>query len=149
MACAVWRYWLSLAPRAPLVLAALMLAALILLELAPFRFSAVPQPFSWIPLAGFIETGPDWGAVVFLKKSFWYGAAVWALAEAGAGHLWSALGVSILLGTLEWAQRYLPGRTPEITEPVLALLVALLLYLFQQRSRSIACGSPSDGKMGY
>jgi hypothetical protein len=119
-----------------------MVAALILLELLPFRFSATPQPFSWIPLAGFIETGPDWGAVMFLKKSFWYGAAIWTLREAGAGYLRSAIGVTLLLAALEWLQRYLPGRTPEISDSILAILLAFLLYSFQQLSRSFSRNAP-------
>jgi VanZ family protein len=143
LACGIWLYWLNRSPRSIFILSVLMAGALLVQELAPFRFSSTPQPFSWMPLAGFIETGPDWGAVVFLKKSFWYGAAVWLFAEAGAGYLWSTVGVALLLGFLEWVQCYLPGRTPEITDPVLAILLALPLYLFQQTSRSFA-RSPSE-----
>jgi VanZ family protein len=131
LGCILWRYWLGRTSRAPLVLGAMLIAALLLLDLAPFHFVTVPHPFSWFPFAGFIETGPDWGAVVFLKKSFWYGAAVWALAEAGAGYLSSAAAVTFLLGLLEWTQRYLPGRLPEITDPILALMIGALMYLFQ------------------
>jgi VanZ family protein len=137
-ACVVWYYWLAGAPRSALILACLMVAALIHLELSPYRFSATSQPFSWIPLSGLIETGPDWGAVVFLKKSFWYGATVWALREVSAGYLAPALVTALMLGALEWIQRYVPGRTPEITDPLLALVAALFLHLFQQNSRTIS-----------
>ena len=134
--CIVWWYWLARVPRSALILACLTVGAIVHLELSPYRFSATPQAFSWIPLAGFIETGPDWGAVVFLKKSFWYGAAIWTLREAGSGYFKPAAGISLLLAVFEWLQRYLPGRTPEITDPLLAILLALFLYLFQQHSQA-------------
>jgi len=38
------------------------------------------------------------------------------------------------LAVLEAVQRYLPGRTPEITEPVLTLLMALALYWLSSRA---------------
>src|SRR5581483_2806978 len=136
--CIVWWLWIERATHAAVVLAGLMVVALIHIELSPYRFSATPRAFSWIPFAGFIETGPDWGAVVFLRKSFWYGGAIWSLRQAGAGYFKPALGISLLLAVLEWVQRYLPGRTPEITDPVLAIVLALFLYLFQQYSESVS-----------
>jgi hypothetical protein len=134
LACGLWSCWLAGTRRAALILSVWIIAALILQELSPYHFSPTPHSFSWLPLRGFIESGLDWGAVMFLKKSFWYGAAIWSLQEAGAGYLLPALGVSLLLGVLESIQRYLPGRTAEISDSILALLIAFLLYLFHQRS---------------
>ncbi len=134
LGCAIWWLWINRSPRADLILAFLMVATVVHLELSPYRFSTVPQRFSWIPLAGFIETGPDYGAVVFLRKCFWYGAAIWTGREITTGYLKPALTISLLLGALEWLQRYLPGRTPELTDPLLALLLALFLHLAEQCS---------------
>jgi VanZ family protein len=133
-ACILWPYWLSRQSRAHIILASLMVVAILHLELSPYHFTATPSAFSWIPLAGFIETGPDMGAIIFLRKTFWYGATIWTLREADAGYLKPAVGVALLLSVLEWLQRHLPGRTPEITDPLLALLLALFLHLFQQHS---------------
>jgi VanZ family protein len=146
-ACILWWYWLSNERYAAVILACSMVAAIVHLEVSPYHFSATPQPFSWIPFAAFIETGPDFGAVVFLRKSFWYGAAVWTLREAGAGYLKPTLGIALLLSALEWLQRYLPGRTPEITDPLLAILLALFLHFFQQYSESRS--SYADGPTFY
>jgi VanZ family protein len=134
IACALWTSWPADGRRSALILSSLMVAALILQGLSPYRFSSTPHHFSWIPFAGFIETGPDWGAVMFLKKTFWYGTTIWVLQETGAGYLRPAISIGLLLAAIEWIQRYLPGRTPEISDPVLAVLLGILLYLFQQRS---------------
>jgi hypothetical protein len=111
-------------------------AGLVVLDLSPFRLSRTPQSFSWLPFAGFLGSVPDWGAVMLLKKSFWYGAAVWTFHEAHQGYLRPALGTAILLFALEWTQRYVPGRTPEISDPILALLLAAIMFLIQNRSLS-------------
>lgn len=130
----VWCCWLERRPRAVPLLRWLIVAGLILQDLAPFHLSRTPQAFSWLPFAGFLYSIPDWGAVMLLKKSFWYGAAVWTFHEAGRGYLRPALGIAALLGALEWTQRYLPGRTPEISDPILALLLAVIMSLIQTRS---------------
>jgi VanZ family protein len=140
-ACILWRCWLERRPRPAPLLRWLIVAGLVLQDLSPFRLSRAPQSFSWTPFAGFLGSIPDWGAVMLLKKSFWYGAAVWTFHEAGGGYLRPALGIAALLTALEWTQRYLPGRTPEISDPVLALLFAAIMSLIQNRSST---GAPQD-----
>ena len=133
-ACTIWRCWLQRRPQPARFLRWLIVAGLVVLDLAPFRLSRTPQSFSWLPFAGFLGSVPDWGAVMLLKKSFWYGAAVWTFHEAGQGYLRPALGITVLLFALEWTQRYVPGRTPEISDPILALLLAAIMSLIQNRS---------------
>ena len=55
--------------------------------------------------------------MMLLKKSFWYGAAVWTFHEAGQGYLSLPSASPFCLSALEWTQRYLPGRMPEISDP--------------------------------
>ena len=82
--------------------------SLVLQGLAPYRFSSTPQPFSWYPLAALMETGPDAGALILLRKSFWYGSAIWMLRESGFGFLRAVTAVAVILGAMEWMQRYPP-----------------------------------------
>jgi len=134
VACLLWRCYLERELRPAPRLRWLIVAGLIVQDLSPYRLSGTAQSFSWLPFGGFLGSVPDWGAVMLLKKSFWYGASVWTFHEAGRGYLRPALGIALLLTALEWAQRYLPGRTPEISDPLLALLLAALMSLLQSSS---------------
>ena len=103
-------------------------AALLLRELAPFHFSARAQSFSWIPFRATLDS--EWQAAVAIlaRKAFDYGAMVWLLRKSGVSY-WRA-GVAVAGGLLvcELAQIYLPGRTPEITDSTLALLMVAALW---------------------
>jgi VanZ family protein len=128
--------WEAVAPsrrlRAGLVM---MLSAILLRELAPFRWSAAASGFSWVPFMPTLES--DWGSavVIVLRKAFDYGAAVWLLhAERWRYTRAGACVAAALLG-LELVQRHLPGRTPETTDAVLALLMALALWLADRPQR--------------
>ena len=105
-----------------------LLGAILLGELAPFRFSGPPAAFSWIPFTGAFDN-ERWAALVILSgKVFEYGAAVWLLARAGLGYFKSGAVIAGALFVLELAQCYLPGRVPEIADPLLALLMAFSLW---------------------
>lgn len=134
-AYAIWSRLLSGCSKRTPLLAWLSAGALALRGLAPFHFSATPGAFSWVPFGATLASEPDSGLVVLLRKSFLYGAAVWLFREAGCRYLTCALGVALLLGTIEAAQMYLPGRAAEITDPLLVLMVALLLRLLEAKQR--------------
>ncbi len=128
-ACAVW---LCLPRRhvrraAPLLLT----AAVFLAELWPLHF-APAQPFNWAPFRGFFHTAWQYGLVVLFRKSFWYGALLWLWRDAGYSRAWTAAAAAAALLLLERVQVYLPGRTPEITDAVLAALMGLLLWLLRE-----------------
>lgn len=102
-------------------------SAILLRQLQPFYFLTVPQPFSWVPLKATLISGRDEATLVIARKTFDYGAAIWALRYAGIPFVWAGLAVAALLGVTEAIQTYLPGRSPEITDPLLALLLMLVL----------------------
>jgi VanZ family protein len=127
-AYAVWMW----APRhyvrraAPIVLA----SAVILGELAPFHFTGA-HPFNWVPFRGFFRA--DWqnGFVLLFRKSFWYGCVLWLWRAAGYKLVWTTAIAAAALFLTERLEVYLPGRTPEITDAVLAILMGLLLWLLR------------------
>jgi VanZ family protein len=102
-------------------------SAILLRQLQPFYFLTVPQPFSWVPLKATLLSGRDDATLVIARKTFDYGATVWALRCAGIPFVWAGFAVAALLGVTEAIQTYLPGRSPEITDPLLALLLMLVL----------------------
>ena len=108
----------------------LLTSALVLGELAPFHFGRA-RAFSWVPFRGFILADWQSGFVVLFRKSFWYGSVIWLWRAAGYRLAPIVLAVAAALLALEWVQIWLPGRVPEITDAVLAVLMGVLLYLVE------------------
>jgi VanZ family protein len=105
----------------------LMLSAIVLAELSPFRFAPNPEPFSWIPFSASLQADGGPAVRVLLQKSFQYGSALWLLSLAGVGYWIAGPILAAALFILEMLQRYTPGRHPEITDSLLALALAFLL----------------------
>jgi len=123
--------WLCL-PRNYLRRAApvLLAGALVLAELAPFHLGGT-RPFSWVPFRDLFHTNWQDGFVVLFRKSFWYGSVLWLWRTAGGSLALATAVTAVALFALERVQVYLPGRTPEITDAVLAVLMGLLLWLLR------------------
>jgi hypothetical protein len=105
---------------------------ILLSGLAPFEFAEHARRFSWIPFSGLLEM--DWGRsyLVACEKGFLYSGLVWLTYQAGFSRLLSGSLVAVLLAVIEVAQVYLPGRSAEVTDPLIALLAILLLERKQQ-----------------
>lgn len=116
--------------RVPAGLAAsLMVTWLLLRELHPFAFTRLAVPLKWGVFHSLLEAERVAASRTLLGKLFLYGAALWMLRAAG-WRLWLSTSlIALLLLGCEWLQRYLPGRTAEITDVVLVLLAAALLAL--------------------
>jgi VanZ family protein len=102
-------------------------SAILLRQFQPFFFLAVPQPFSWVPFAATLESSREAATAIIARKAFDYGALVWALRCNGVPFVRAGLAVAAVLGVTEAIQTYLPGRSPEITDPLLALLMMAVL----------------------
>jgi VanZ family protein len=127
--------WSLLPERKRLPVGVLLLAsATVLRELSPFRFVDAPHPVSWVPFAATFDSERQSAAVILLRKAFEYGALVWLFRAEGISYARAAVAVAGSLAVLEAIQRYLPGRTPEITDSVVALLMALVLWRLSSRA---------------
>ena len=115
---------LSRHPRRNVFITAAVLTMLLVSGLSPFRFQTEPQAFSWVPFSGALEADAGLGFRRLLRKSFQYGATIWLLREAGLRLRTAAFATIGMLGGIEFAQTHVPGRTAEITDPVLGLLLA-------------------------
>ena len=74
--------------------------------------------------------------MILLRKAFLYGSTVWLLARSGISHPVAGGALAVALFILEMVQRHLPGRTPEITDSLVALaMTAALWALADRRSR--------------
>ena len=100
-------------------------------ELRPFRFQRPPQPFSWLPFESwFVGALESYYGIIF-GKLFLYTAILWIERSAGMRWTWALVVPGAIVLTGELAQRYLPGRTPELTDLVLLLAGAVMLYLVE------------------
>lgn len=106
-----------------------MALALVFRELEPFHFTATAQAFSWIPFVPTFESERQGAMVILSRKAFDYGALVWLLRKSGVRYVRSGLLVAAGLFWFELLQIYQPGRTPEITDAVVAVLMAAALWL--------------------
>jgi len=122
------------------IAAAGFLFLLALHGLAPFRLRTDPNVFGWIPFTAMLESEWQFGAFILVEKLFYYWAAIWAMRSAGIGLRTATLIVATTLVVIEAAQIYLPGRTPEVTDPILALIIGVALHLLDSRRQSDRLG---------
>jgi VanZ family protein len=123
--------FVSIPDRQRATLLIVLLAATIVLEgLKPFQVVAEPQSFSWVPFKSSLTDSLEVNYSVLLEKCFWYFSLVWLLTRRGLGVAAAAFATAALLAGIEVVQLWLPGRSAEITDPLLAIIAGLLLGLF-------------------
>jgi VanZ family protein len=91
--------------------------------LAPFRLSSTPTSFRWVPFEGFLQGSWFSATGILIEKVFFYAALIWGLRIAGASLRATIVVVTLGLAAVEIAQMYLPGRTPEITDVLLPVII--------------------------
>lgn len=129
--CLLWRVHAR-----AVTVTALFTALVVLLALAPFHFSATPRAFGWIPFRSFLESPTQTALRVFFEKAFYYGGLIWLFARAGLSiGAAAALGALMVLG-LRLLQVYLPGRSAEITDACLLLMLAAMMKLISLAEKS-------------
>jgi VanZ family protein len=126
--------WLLLAAsvgtRLRAALTALLFSAYIVAErLAPFQFTPYRRAFSWVPFRSFLYGALELNIMSFLEKAFLYGALIWLLARSGLGPRVSTILVAIMLFATSWAETRLPGRSAEITDALMAILIGAVIVV--------------------
>jgi VanZ family protein len=120
VAFAIWRILPTWRARV-VIAAATMGIYVVVFRLDPFVFSDSSGPYSWMPFLSFMQGSIDIDVESFFEKFFLYGGLIWLLAEAGmATRLATLLVAAIVLGA-SFAEVFIPGRSAEITDAILAL----------------------------
>ena len=116
------------------MIACLLAGGLVIEELRPWNFSSHASSFQWIPFLSMLGS-PDWfpTLLVLFRKAAFYGTTVWAIARAGFGVPGALVFVALELGMLELAQIFIPGRTAETTDPILAVVLGVILLQFDRK----------------
>jgi VanZ family protein len=115
--------------RRALVLSVMLVAVIVLAGFKPFTIQAAAQSFSWVPFMSSLNDNLEVNYSVLLEKCFWYFSLIWLLTRRGVSIGLAAFGTAALLASIEFAQLWIPGRSAEITDPLLALSGGVLLAI--------------------
>jgi hypothetical protein len=128
----IWAVFRS-SQRAYLVVAIVMFSAIVVAQrLEPFQFTAQSMPFGWIPFLSFMQGSIEIDVLAFLEKFFLYGGWIWLLMEAGVRRRAAAGLVAGILFATSVAEMYLPDRSAEVTDAVMALAIAGVFALMNK-----------------
>jgi VanZ family protein len=125
---------LSSGPSTLMVVIGVLAGSIVVAALSPFEFRWVGG-FLWIPFAGSLGGDPIRAMPPLIEKLYLLGSLVFFLRYLGTSHWLTVLTVGTLVLALELAQQALPGRTPEITDPLLVLGMAWLMRPLFERVR--------------
>ncbi|GAB3290179.1 VanZ family protein [Parahaliea aestuarii] len=118
--------------RRPSLLALLLGVSIVATTFTPFDLRELPATFSWIPFSGALDGNMLINVMAIFSKLVIYGSLTWLLVEAGFALRTAALIVAAGLLASELLQVYFRGPTAEITDPLLALVVAVTLHAYQK-----------------
>jgi glycopeptide antibiotics resistance protein len=122
-------------PRSLVTVVLILGSTIGLAALVPFSIGE-GQSFHWIPLAGSLSGEPIYSIPPLLEKCYLYGSLVFLMRYLGVSLHATCWMVGSFLLVLEMAQQWLPGRTAEITDPLLALGLAWAMQPFFSANRS-------------
>jgi len=118
-------------------------AAYLLHAIWPLQWNDRPTAMRWLPFASSLSGSIEAVVSTVAFECLCFGAIVWSAARNGGSLGGMTVTVAILALACEWTQRYLPGRTAEITSVLLALGMG---WLFAALSpfRRITPGNTGD-----
>jgi len=109
-----------------------LLLVVILTRILPWQFAATTKPFQWIPFFSFLHGSQTVDTISFAQKFYLYGTVILLLVRAGVP-LRMAVGLECgILFATSWLQTLMVGRSAEISDAVLALILGLI-YAFLRR----------------
>ena len=114
--------------------------------LTPFAFGGAANTFHLVPFHGFLDGSMYVNVQQLFLKLFLYGSMAWLLVRAGLGYTVSLIAVAAGVLGIELAQIYLPRKTPEITDPVLALIAGWGLWLLDRTAGAAAGTGETAGR---
>lgn len=109
-------------------LIALLLFAYVVVErLAPFQFTVQRRHFGWIPFYALMHGSAEVNILSFFEKAFLYGSLIWLLGKVGLRTRTATILVALMLFATSWAETHLAGRSAEITDALMAVLIGVMI----------------------
>lgn len=125
LACLPWRHHRGALP----ALSIAMFVSLFASGLTPFAPLGQAQPFHWVPFFGMLEGSMGMNLLNLIEKGYFYGALIVLISARGGRPMAAALAVAVCLAMIEAVQMFLPDRTAESTDPILALILGFVIGL--------------------
>jgi len=134
IALGLWPILLALSTRRRSAFLFVLLGSVVIFErLQPFQFQSGTRQFGWLPFWGLMQGSIAVDVMSFFEKSFLYGSLLFLFLEAGGRLRTAATLVCGVLFATSWAETYLPGRSAEVTDAAMALLLAVGIALTRAR----------------
>jgi VanZ family protein len=115
-------------PLRAVVVAPVLAFAVVVHGLAPFHFLAAPHAFFWVPFQASLYLEWEPALTIMLGKVFVYGALLWLIRESGVRLAAATALTAVLLAGIEAIQMYLPGRSSEIVDPLIAVILGWVFW---------------------
>lgn len=130
IAICIWPVLLAVSERRRCAVLFVLLASIVIFErLQPFLFQSYARDFGWVPFSSLMAGSIGVDVMSFFEKTFLYGSLLYLFVEAGGRLRTATILVCAMLFATSWAETYLPGRSAEITDTVIALLLAIGIAL--------------------
>lgn len=110
-----------------MVVLLIAVASYLVYALAPYEFQDFPTAMHWLPFASSLEGRIEAVVTSVAFEALCFGAIIWSTVRMGSVLVGMTLCVAALAFACEWSQRYLPGRTAEISSVLTALVMGWLL----------------------
>jgi VanZ family protein len=113
--------------RLPALALGALLVAYTVAALSPFELRAAPAAFHWVPFEAFLRGAMLINLWALVQSLFLFGALLWLARRAGLPPGVTTLALVAWVGAAEFAQRWVVGRVPDVTGPLLVLALSALL----------------------
>jgi glycopeptide antibiotics resistance protein len=117
------------------VLVVLIMGAVLINGVFPLNFRFRPQHFNIIPFYGFLTGSMLHNLIVLPEKMFIYGSMVYLLRQITGNHVLSVLISCFWVFSVELLQVWSAVHTPEITDPLMVLIIAVLINIMGKNQK--------------
>ncbi len=132
--------WWSLRRRSPnirnAVVVGLLVAAYGVAALSPFSVADAPNTIRWLPFSALLEGSMLANAKGLAASVLVFAGIVGIARQNGGNAVGATLGVAFLALLTEAVQILIAGRTPDVTEPIVAMLSGTLAATWPNGSRA-------------
>jgi len=137
LALLLWLLFFAATRPRYLLLALPYLAAMLLVMLAPFSFSDLAwRDYGWVPFKSLMHGSIAVNVQSFCEKTALYGGMIWLLARGGLSFVLATLLTTIVVFAASYAQIYLAGRSAEITDVVICVLIGIVFAILPKPART-------------
>lgn len=109
------------------LVAAMLTVTYVVDGLRPFRIAGAPAEPGWIPFAAVLGNLSVPNIVATAQSLYSFAAVLWLVRRAHGALLPATVALMLVVAVVEAAQVWIVGRSPDVTEVVIALLAGVLI----------------------